>query len=130
MSKINIIFKKPFNPTGFYKYLLLLLLLCVAVISCVPSGDQAEFSTPFELSTFLKTHIRRFPGQSVEFQVLSIQGEPIPYGLLAFQWTEGGRMSFQTDQDGLLSMQFERDILDYEVMVAPESADAKLRVKW
>lgn len=124
----QIVFKNRFHLWGFYKFLL--LLICLGFIACSPSENHTEYAAPFELSTFLKNHIHQLPGQPVQFQILSRQGEPIPYGLLRFQWTEGGRMSFQTGQDGVLSMQFERDILEYEVIVSPESADAKVRVTW
>ena len=106
------------------------LLICLVLLACSPPENYTEFTAPFELSAFLKKHIHKLPGQTVQFQILSVQSEPVPYGLLKFQWIEGGRMNFQTDQDGVLSMQFERDILDYEVMVSPESTKAKLRVTW
>ena len=107
-----------------------LISICIAVVACSPSDNHLEFSEAFELSTFLKTHIHKLPGHQVEFQILTMEDNPVPYGLLTFQWVEGGRMSFQTDQDGTLSMQFEKDMLENEVMVSPESADAKLRVFW
>lgn len=127
---MQVIFKDHFNLRNLYKHTLLLPLICLGIIACSSSENHTEFSVPFELSRFLKSHIHKLPGQPVQFQILSMQGEPVPYGLLKFQWVEGGRMSFQTDQDGVLSMQFERDILDHEVMVSPESTEAKLRVKW
>ena len=123
-------FSQKFNTKGFYKILSLSLMIFFALIACSPSENQIEFSAPFELRVFLKNHIHKLPGQPVQFQILSLKDEPIPYGLLKFQWVEGGRMSFQADQDGILNMQFERDILDYEVIVSPEIADAKLRVMW
>ena len=124
----QIILKGCFNLSNFCRYLLLFISLWI--IACSPSENHTEFSTPFELNTFLKNHIHKLPGQTVQFQILSAFEEPIPYGILRFQWTEGGRMGFQTDQDGILSMQFEKDILDHEVIVSPESVDAKLRVTW
>ena len=124
----QVVFKNHFNRRGLY--IALLLLYVLGSVACSPPENHTEFSDPFELSAFLKNHIRKLPGQPVQFQILSQKGEPIPYGLLKFQWTEGGRMSFQTDQDGVLSMQFEKDILDHEVMVSPESTEAKLLVTW
>ncbi len=118
------------NLSDFFSPIFVLISICIAVIACSSSNDYREFSEAFELSAFLKTHIHKLPGQQVEFQILTMQGEPVPYGLLKFQWVDGGRMSFQTDQDGTLSMQFEKDMLENEVMVSPESADAKLRVFW
>lgn len=122
--------KRHLNLNDISHYFLLLFLACLGIVACSQSGDHLEFSESLSLKTFLTNHIQKLPGQTVHFQILSMQGEPIPYGLLKFQWVEGGRMSFQTDQDGILSMQFERDILEYEVNVSPESAKAKLRVTW
>ena len=119
-----------FNRNHCYRYFSLLLLICLGIAACAPSDNHIEFSDPFELSTFLKDYIQRLPGQTVQFQILSLTEEPIPYSLLMFEWIEGGRMSFQTDQDGILSMEFEKDILEYEVKVSPEPTDAKLRVTW
>ena len=97
--------------------------------ACSPS-NQEEYSAPLELSSFLKDQIQELPGQTIRFQILDISGEPMPYGLLRFEWTEGGRMDFQTDQDGTLRMQFEADMLDHKVMVSAKSKDAKIRVTW
>ena len=127
---IQVVLKRRFSLTDFCRCLLLLIPICLGMIACSPSDNHTEFLIPFELSAFLKNHIHKLPGQPVEFQILSKLGEPVPYGLLRFKWVEGGRMSFQTDRNGILSMQFERDILDYEVMVSPESKGAKLRVTW
>lgn len=66
----------------------------------------------------------------VQFQILDAEDEPMPYNLLRFEWFEGGRMDFQTDQDGTLSMQFEKDMLENQVRVSPESAGTKIRVTW
>lgn len=122
--------KRHLNLNDVWYYFLFLFLACLGIVSCFQPSDHLEFSEPLSLKAFLTNHIQKLPGQTVHFQILSMQGEPIPYGLLKFQWVEGGRMSFQTDQDGILSMQFERDILEYEVNVSPESAKAKLRVTW
>ena len=127
---MQVVFKNRLNLMNLYRCFVLLSLICVGIMACSPSEHHTEFSAPFELSAFLKNHIHGLPGQPVQFQILSRQEEPISYGLLRFQWIEGGRMSFQTDQDGILSIQFEKDILDYEVIVSPESAGAKLRVTW
>lgn len=126
----QVIFENRFNTRGFYKFFFLLLFICLGMVACSSSENYVEFASPFELSAFLKEHIEKLPGQPIQFQILSRQGEPLSYGLLEFQWVEGGRMSFQSDQDGVLNMQFERDILDYEVMVSPESVEAQLRVMW
>ena len=118
------------NRNDCYRCFSLLLIICLGIVACSPSENHIEFSEPFELSAFLKGYVHRLPGQTIQFQILSVTEEPIPYSLLMFEWIEGGRMSFQTDQDGSLSMQFEKDILEYEVKVSPESMDAKLRVTW
>lgn len=105
-----------------------LIILCF-ILSCARSNHK-EFPTAFELSSFLKNHIQELPGQSVRFQILGTDGEPIAYDLLRFEWNEGGRMDFQTNQDGILSMQFEKDMLENEVMVSAKSRHAKIRVTW
>ncbi len=104
-----------------------LILFCFLACS---DSNYTEFSEPFELSSFLKNHIYKLPGHTVQFQILDSDGEPIPYDLLCFEWVEGGRMSFQTDQDGTLSMQFENDMLDNEVIVSTNSERTTIRVVW
>lgn len=110
-------------------YYLIVYLVCFSFAGC-SAPNQIEFDKTFELSSFLKNHIRELPGQKVHFQVLTPQGESIPFGLLSFQWVEGGRMSFQTGPEGGLLMEFEKDILEYEVMVSVESKRSKVRVTW
>ena len=110
---------------GTWQSLLIILLLA----ACSPS-NHTEFSAPFELSSFLKNHIQELPGQTVKFQILDPDGEPIPHDLLRFEWVEGGWMSFQTEQNGTLTMQFEKDMLENVVMVSAKSKDAKIRVTW
>ena len=105
------------------------LLSLLFLMACSPS-NRTEFLTPFELSSFLKHHIQELPGQTVKFQILDFDGEPIPHEVLHFEWTEGGRIGFQTEQDGTVTMQFEKDMLENEVMVFAKSEDAKIRVIW
>ncbi len=105
------------------------LLILLVFVACSPS-NETEFSEPFDLSSFLKNHVQELPGQTVQFQILDTGGEPMSYGLLRLRWIEGGRMDFQTDQDGKLRMQFERDMLENEVMVSAKSKSAKVRVTW
>lgn len=107
-------------------FLIANLLLLVA---CTTS-NQKEFSDNFELSSFLKKHIHALPGQMVQFQILDAGGEPIPYDVLRFEWIEGGRIDFQTDQDGTLRMQFEKDMLENQVRVSAKSEGAKIKVIW
>ena len=111
---------------------LVFLLFCVGMGSCIFPGpsDSIEFEEAFELSSFLKTHVPKLSGQVVEFQVVNGQGGTVPFGLLKFQWVEGGRMSFQTNPSGQLHVEFEEDILEYEVMVSAESKGNKVRVRW
>ena len=106
-----------------------LLFFLPLFIACSHS-NRTEFTEPFELSVFLKNHVQELPGQTVQFQILDMGGEPISYGLLRLKWVEGGRMDFQTDQDGKLSMQFEKDMLENEVMISAKLEDAKIRVTW
>ena len=108
---------------------LISILLVILLVACSPS-NQTEFSLPFELSSFLKNHIQELSGRIVRFQILNPRGEPMPYGILRLEWVEGGRMDFQTDQDGTLSMQFEKDMLENEVMVSANSEGAKIKVTW
>lgn len=101
--------------------------ILIGIVACF-SSNHTEFSAPFELSSFLKHHVHELPGQTVRFQILDVGGEPIPHALLRFEWVEGGRMDFQTDPNGNISMQFEKDMLENEVMVSTKSERAKIRV--
>lgn len=105
------------------------LLMLFFLSACSPS-NQTEFSEPFELGRFLKNHVQELPGQTVQFQILDTDSEPVSYGLLRLKWVEGGRIDFQTDQDGKLSMQFEKDMLENEVIVSAKSGGAKIKVTW
>ncbi|MCY3724693.1 MAG: hypothetical protein OXG97_20960 [Candidatus Poribacteria bacterium] len=111
-----------------YSYLIV-FSVWLGVVGC-SAPNHIEFEEAFELGSFLKTHVRELPGQKVQFQILTRQGESVPFGLLKFRWVEGGRMSFQTDPNGVLRMEFEKDILDYEVMVSAEAKKSKVRVIW
>lgn len=104
-------------------------LICLGGVGCF-APNHLEFDEAFELSSFLKTHIGELPGQEVAFQIITQPGDAAPFGILRFQWVEGGQMSFQTDPNGMLRMEFEEDILAYEVMVSAELKDAKVRVTW
>lgn len=108
---------------------LLLAGLVLAISGCstqnyaAPTSHELRFDKPFNISEVLAETITGDPRNEVHFQILDQAGAPIPYGLLRLEWTEnGGRMSFQTDENGALSMHFEKDILSFEVMV---SADIK-----
>ncbi|MDD9974358.1 MAG: hypothetical protein OXU27_10145 [Candidatus Poribacteria bacterium] len=114
------------SPKSYY---LIICFVWISVAGC-STPNHREFNEAFELSSFLRTHIHELQGQRIQFQILTQQGNPVSFGLLRFQWVEGGRMSFQTDPNGVLDVEFEKDILDYEVMVSAESEDAKVRVTW
>ena len=58
-------------------YYLILFLILTAVIAC-SSPNQIEFEDAFELSAFLKSNIHKLPGQKVEFQILTQQGDSVP----------------------------------------------------
>ena len=113
--------------------LLIFLFLLLSIVAC-SSSDHTEFSEPFELSSFLKKYVQDLPRQIVKFQILNQDSEPIPYALLRFQWVEGGRMDFQSNRTGILSMRFEKDMLENKVLVSPKleraSERAKVRVTW
>ena len=109
--------------------LLISNLLVILLAACSPT-NQTEFSSPFELSSFLKNHIQELPSQMVRFQILDPSGEPVPYDILRFESVEGGRIDFQTDQDGTLSMQFEEDMLENEMRVSAKSKEAKIKLTW
>ena len=109
---------------------ILLILLFMLWLIVRPPRTEIVFSSPFEASSFLKNNLQDVPNQVVGFQVLDQQGEPISNGLIKFGWTEGGSLSFQTNLDGVLTMKFEKDFLEQEVMVSTESENGKVRVTW
>lgn len=111
------------------KYILIFFLILFGIVAC-SSQDYTEFSEPFELSAFLKSRASGLSRQTINFQILDAHGEPISYGLLRFVWIQGGRMDFQTNQDGVLSIQFEKDMLENKVMVSTKLKSAKIKVTW
>ena len=110
-------------------YYLIVCFVWLGITGC-STPNHLEFDADFELSSFLSTYVRELPGQRIQFQILTQQGDPVPFGLIRFQWVEGGRMSFQTDPKGVLDMEFEKDIMNYKVMVSAESKENKVRVTW
>ena len=104
-------------------------LTCFLLAGC-STPHHLEFDDAFELSLFLKNYIQKLPGQRIEFQVITQHGESVPFGILCFQWVEGGQMDFQTDPNGVLRMEFEEDILEHEVMVSTKLKASKVRVTW
>ena len=111
------------------RYYLIACFVCFSLVGC-STPNHLEFDEAFELSSFLKTHIRELTGQKVEFQILNQHGEAIPFALLKFEWIEGGRISFQTNPNGQLRMEFEADVLEYEIMVSAEVNRSRVRVTW
>ena len=68
--------------------LLISNLLVILLAACSPT-NQTEFSSAFELNSFLKNHIQELPSQMVRFQILDSNGEPVPYDILRFESVEG-----------------------------------------
>lgn len=106
------------------------VLLFVLGFISRPPRTVMVLATPFEVSSLLKDNLEDAPTQAVSFQVLDPQNEPVSNGLITFEWTEGGRISFQTNLEGVLTMKFEEDFLDQEVMVSTEVEEGEVRVSW
>lgn len=93
------------------------LLLALFLVSCQP-GQDTWFESQFNLTSFLKESAPTAYTE-ITFQVCDKNKKPLPYGLLRFNWEDnGGRMSFQTDDKGQISMKFEEDILESEIVVS------------
>ena len=110
-------------------YCLIAFLVWFGGVGC-SAPNHIEYEEAFELTSFLRTYISELPGKNIRFQILTRQGEPVPFGVLRFQWVEGGEMGFQADPRGWLHIEFEKDILDYKVMVSAETRGTKIRVTW
>jgi hypothetical protein len=106
-----------------YSCPLALLVLGFASLSCTPPHqNNKEFHQPFDLTEFLLEHQSGRDDRDITFQVHAAAGTPEAYGLLRFDWVDnGGRMSFQTDEKGEITMRFERDFLEYQVQVWAET---------
>ena len=109
--------------------ILFILLFMLWLIAHSPR-TEIVLSTPFEVSSFLKSNLQDVPNHAVNFQVLNPQNEPISNGLITFEWTEGGSISFQSNLKGILTMKFEQDFLDQEVMLSTEVEKGQVRVTW
>jgi len=99
--------------------------LCAFTGACHSAGEvgRDERSLPFSLNEFLQENGIDDKSHEIRFQILDQQGHPVPFGLLRLEWPENGaRMSFQTDGEGGLSMHFDEDMRQSQVMV---SADIK-----
>lgn len=109
---------------------ILLISLFMLWLITRPLKTVMVLPTPFEVSSLLKSNLRDVPSQVVNFQVLDPQNEAISRGLITFEWTEGGSISFQSNLKGILTMKFEQDFLDQAVMVYTEVENGKIRVTW
>jgi hypothetical protein len=96
----------------------LLIMGLMVLASCTNEPRERWFESSFELTGFLKEQAPE-PMSEIVFQVCDAQRQPIPHGLLRFDWLDnGGRMSFQTDEEGKIAMRFEEDILQTEIEVS------------
>ena len=109
---------------------ILLISLFVLWLIAFPPKTMMVLPTPFEVSSLLKSNLRDVPSRVVNFQVLDPQNEPVSRGLITFEWTEGGSISFQSNLKGIVTMKFEQDFLDQAVMVSTEVEKGKVRVTW
>ena len=108
--------------TGFWLGCLLLFLSACQTAEVAATAEET-LELPFNLTTFIKENLIDDKNHEVTFQILDRQGLPVSFGLLKLEWPESdGRMSFQTDEQGALSMHFDEDMLKTEVLV---SADIK-----
>ena len=99
--------------------ILFLLTLC----ACLPGVQERKFQGSLMLAPFLKENIQDMDHHEIDFQILDKDGKPVPFALLRMDWEDsGGRMSFQTDKDGILGMHFNPEMLETDVII---SADVK-----
>lgn len=117
------------------KKLGILVLIVVTVGTCLwtlnnrgMSGIEEQELTlpiPFRLDAFLKENIEDFNHNEVAFRIKDQAGNPVPYALFKMEWSDnGGRMSFQADEKGTITMHFAENMLDSEITV---SVDTKPR---
>ena len=109
---------------------LIVVLLAVLWIVVYSSKQEVVFSEPFNLSLFLKDNLEHIPDKMIDFRVLDTLGDPVRDSLIKFDWSEGGRITFQTDHRGVISMQFEEDFLDSDVIVSAEQKGGKVSILW
>ena len=106
------------------RYLSSMLLgaIIYSLWGCAPTIQQTEFTGSFNLSTFLKENIMGDEAHQVDFQILGPDDAPVSFGLLRLEWVDnGGRMSFQTDGQGRVTMHFEEDFLEWDVIASAET---------
>ena len=109
---------------------ILLISLLVLWRIAHPPKTVMVLPTPFEVSSLLKSNPQNVSNHAVNFQVLDPQNEPISNGLITFEWTEGGSISFQSNLNGVLTMKFGQDFLEQEVMVSTKVEKGQVRVTW
>jgi len=96
----------------------LLLVLCTLWPASCDSRDRAaeldgartlHRTQPFALTALLDETFAALGSDAAEltFQALDPQGEPLPFALVDFAWDEGGRMGFQSDELGRVTLRWE-----------------------
>ena len=99
---------------------LLGLLAAAVLLSCGPKA-HLEMEAPFDLTVLLAARSGPPLDTDIDLQILDTGGRPVPFGLLRMEWIEGGRISLQSDERGRLTLRFEPDLLDYQVMISAET---------
>ena len=92
-------------------------------------NKASDFGREFDLTALLRGQTN-LVGRFVTFQVVDSSGEGVPWGRLSLRWEEGGEMKFQLDQDGFISLQFEKDMLDNVVRCSAATTNGTVRVHW
>lgn len=97
--------------------------LALALVSCEarPTAPQEHLLTiPVALETLLELPGVRDPANECELQVLDGSGQPVPHALLRMQWPEAGRLAFQTDEQGSLTMRLCDPLVSEGVMLSAQ----------
>mgnify|MGYP001325934351 CR=1 FL=1 len=93
--------------------------------ACTGGSDSTHvFASPVPLAEVLAVPGARSTAVRCEFTVTGEGGQPIAFALLSVEWPEAGRLVFQTDDQGRLTMRLS-DELDSEGAVL--IAEAKPR---
>lgn len=101
-------------------------IFCVAGFSRNKASDLGQ---EFDLTALLRGQTN-LVGRFLTFQVVDAAGEGVPWGRLSLRWEEGGEMKFQLNQDGYISLEFERDMLDNVVRCSAATTNCTVRVRW
>lgn len=91
--------------------------ICLACSGC---DSSRSFQGPFQLGSLLVSNEGDLTRKKLEFRVRTTLGDPVPWALLSLNWEDGGRLTFQANQDGALNLSFEKDILEHSVTVEVE----------